>query len=64
VVLSWADARAGQNREKAYLQYSTNGGRSYSQPTAVSALAEGRANQPAIAIAPDGSELYLTYNAY
>jgi len=64
VVLSWADARAGQNREKAYLQYSTNGGRSYSQPTAVSDLAEGRANQPAIAIAPDGSELYLTYNAY
>jgi len=64
IVLSWADDRAGQNNEKAYLQYSTNGGASYSAPAAVSDLAEGRANQPAIAIAPDGSEIYLTYNAY
>lgn len=64
IVLAWADDRAGTNQEKAYLEYSTDGGRSYSAPTAVSDLTEGRANQPAVAIAPDGSEIYLAYNAY
>ena len=64
VLLSWADDRAGTNKEQAYLESSTNGGRSFSAPVAISNLAEGRANQPAIAIAPDGSEAYLTYNSY
>lgn len=64
IVLSWADDRAGTNKEQAYLEYSTDGGRTYSNPVAVSDLSAGRANQPAVAIAPNGSEVYLTYNAY
>ena len=68
IVLAWADNRAGTpvkpNQEKAYLAYSTNGGRSYSDPAAVSDPTQGRANQPAVAIAPNGTAIYLAYNAY
>ena len=64
VLLAWADARAGLNQEQVFLEQSTDGGQTFSAPTAISDLAEGRANQPAIAIAPSGGEAYLTYNAY
>lgn len=64
ILLSWADDRAGMNKEKAYLEYSTDGGNRYSAPTAISTLSEGRANQPAIAISPSGKDAYLTYNGY
>ncbi len=63
VVVGWSDDRAGQNQEKAYLIRSQNGGRSYSAPVAVSSPGD-RANQPAVAIAPGGGDVYLTYNAY
>ncbi|MEP7022187.1 MAG: sialidase family protein [Pseudonocardiales bacterium] len=64
ILLSWSDDSAGQNNETAYLEYSTNGGNNYSAPTAISTLSEGRANQPAIAISPNGNDAYLTYNGY
>ncbi len=51
IVITWSDDRAGQNDEKAYVITSTNGGRSYSAPIAVSQAGD-RANQPAIAISP------------
>ncbi len=63
VLLTWSDDRAGQNNEKAYLEYSTNQGKTYSKPVAASQRGD-RANQPAIAISPDGRDAYLTYNAY
>ncbi len=63
VVIGWSDDQAGQNQEKAYLVRSTNGGNSYGASKVVSAPGD-RANQPAVAIAPDGSDVYVTYNAY
>jgi len=63
VVLGWSDDRAGRDNEKAYVSYSTNRGASYSAPQAVSPAGD-RANQPAVAIAPNGSTVYMTYNAW
>jgi hypothetical protein len=63
IVVTWSDDRAGTNNEKAYLSRSTNRGDSYSAPATVSTPGD-RANQPAVAIAPDGRDVYVTYNAY
>jgi len=63
IVVAWSDDRAGQDQEKAYLVRSTNSGNSYGALAEVSAPGD-RANQPAVAIAPDGSDVYVTYNAY
>ena len=63
IVLSWSDDRAGVNNERAYLTRSANGGNSYTAPAVVSAPGD-RANQPAVAIAPDGGDVYVVYNAY
>jgi hypothetical protein len=63
ILVTWTDARAGLNQEKAFLEHSTNGGRTYSAPVAISQAGD-RANQPAIAIAPGGTRAWLTYNAY
>lgn len=63
LVLTWSDARAGLNKEQAFLEDSTNGGRTFSSPVAISQAGD-RANQPAIAITPDGTQAWLTYNGY
>jgi len=63
IVLGWSDNSAGLNKEKAYVRYSTNRGNSYSPPVAVSTTGD-RANQPAVAISPNGSSVYMTYNAW
>jgi len=63
VVVAWSDDRAGTNNERAYLSRSTNRGDSYSAAVTVSSGAD-RANQPAVAIAPDGGDVYVVYNAY
>ncbi len=63
LLLTWSDARAGLNHDQAFLEDSTNGGRTFSAPVAISQAGD-RANQPAIAITPDGTQAWLTYNAY
>lgn len=63
IVMVWSDARNGLNDEEALLQHSTDGGFTWSVPVNV-AEAGDRPNFPWVAISPDGSDVYLTYNAF
>jgi hypothetical protein len=68
IVVAWQDgttpstASPGPN-EKVMIAYSLNGGDTWSFTTD-GASAGDRPNMPAIAISPDGDDVYLTYNAF
>ena len=63
LVLAWPDARAGLNHEQALVRTSTDQGLSWSAP--VDAAESGdRPDNPAVAISPTGSDVYLVYNGY
>jgi BNR/Asp-box repeat len=63
IVMSWADARNGLNNEQALVQYSTDGGTTWSTPVN-GAPTSDRPDFPAVAISPDGQNIYLTYDAF
>ncbi|MFN2634836.1 MAG: sialidase family protein [Thermoanaerobaculia bacterium] len=63
IVMTWADARNGLNHEEALVQFSTNSGVTWSTP-ANGALATDRPDFPAVAISPDGKDVYLTYDNF
>jgi len=61
IVLTWPNGAI--NHEQALVQTSADGGATWSAP--VNATEPGdRADNPAVAISPDGTDVYLVYNAY
>jgi hypothetical protein len=61
LVLTWPDGAL--NHERALVQTSVNRGLTWSTP--VNAAEGGdRPDNPAVAISPDGTDLYLVYNGY
>jgi hypothetical protein len=63
IVDTWVDGRLGLNNEKVMLSYSTNGGDSWSDPTAISGAGD-RGLFAAAGISPNGEQLYISYNAF
>jgi len=64
IVLTWADGAQGLNHEQLLLMTSTNGGASFSRPAAVPLTAGDRPYYTAPAISPNGTGVYITYNAF
>jgi hypothetical protein len=64
IVLTWADGAQGLNHEQLLLMTSTDGGASFTGPTAVPLAPGDRPYYTAPAISPNGSDVYITYNAF
>jgi hypothetical protein len=63
LVLTWPDGRAGLNHERALVQTSTDRGATWSAPIDATEGSD-RPDNPAIAISPTGSDVYLVYDGY
>jgi hypothetical protein len=63
IALGWADARNGLNHEQALVQFSTDRGASWSSPVNV-AESSDRPDFPAVALSPNGNDLYAVYDAF
>jgi hypothetical protein len=64
IVMTWADGRQGLNHEQLLLMSSSNGGASFTGPSAVALASGDRPYYTAPAISPNGTDLYITYNAF
>jgi hypothetical protein len=60
IVLAWPDAEDGLNSEKVLVQRSTDGGDTWTDPVMAS-VAGDRPDYAAVAISPDGTDVYLVY---
>jgi hypothetical protein len=65
IVDAWADGGdpAGVNHEHVLLSFSTDGGASWSTPTAIETAGD-RGYYAAPALSPNGTDLYVVYNAF
>jgi hypothetical protein len=63
ILRTWVDGRDGVNHEHVMVSYSTNGGNTWSAPTATETAGD-RGYYSAIAISPSGTDGYLVYNAF
>jgi hypothetical protein len=63
IVLSWADGRNGLNHEHLLFMTSTNGGASWTGPRAIESAGD-RPIYTAPAISPNGTDVYVVYNAF
>jgi hypothetical protein len=63
LVLTWPDARAGLNHEQALVRTSTDRGLAWSAASDATQAGD-RPDNPAVAISPTGSDVYLVYNGY
>jgi hypothetical protein len=63
IVDVWADGGTGLNAEPVKLSYSTNGGVSWSPPASIQ-NAGHRGYYAAPAFSPNGTDLYVVYNAF
>jgi hypothetical protein len=63
IVDTWVDGRDGLNNEAVMVSYSTNGGRTWSAPARAQSPGD-RGYYSAAAFSPNGTDLYLVYNAY
>jgi hypothetical protein len=60
---TWVDGRGGLNHEQVFVTYSTDGGMTWASPASVARPGD-RGYYSASAVSPDGSKLYLVYNAF
>ena len=60
---TWVDGRNGPDVVHVFLSYSTNGGTTWSAPTAVEQSGD-RGYYSAVALSPNGTDAYLVYNAF
>jgi hypothetical protein len=63
IVVGWADGQNGLDHERAMVQYSTDGGDTWSTPFDATQAGD-RPNFPWIAISPDGADVYITYMGF
>jgi hypothetical protein len=63
IVIAWSDDRNGTNQEQGWLIASTDKGATYGSAIGLGRSGD-RVNQPAVAISPDGGDVYVVYNAY
>jgi hypothetical protein len=64
IFMSWVDGSAGLNNEHLMLTWSTDGGRTWATPMVVPTAPGDRPFYTAPAVSPNGSDLYLVYNAF